>query len=249
MKSLIPETIQLVKEENSIGARIIVNLKVHYKDKDHLATGYESFHKFCVEKLKMSGANTSRKIDAMKLSFIVKDLPEKIDAGEINLTQVGEVAKFVRHETKDAGGTFKKKEIVRLIERVSKEKNEYEVKKLLARESHVPVPRKPDQVKVLPGGTTRLEFEVDDEFLDLLEQVRMLHSHKGKRPTMELLKDVLKEHLVKNHPAHRGQKKSQVVVQEAFFAVPAGTKKPLPKSPLPLPGRSITKKPKQQPPH
>ncbi len=210
---IVAETKILVKKEDELSAQILRNLQIIYDQKIHLEMGYSGIFKFCMEELGMCAATAQRRSDALKISQFVPDLPSKIEKGEITLSRVAQVAKFVRTESKETGRTFAKKEVEQLVNQVQSKASDYESQKHLMTQSQLPVTPIADQRKVVSGGRTVMLFEVDDEFQQLLELVKDLESHKGSRKMGELLKDVFKEHLQRKHPAFKNLKKSEVTVQ------------------------------------
>ncbi len=126
------------------------------------------------------------------------------------------MAKFIRQESKESGRTFEKREVEALVSEVQSKTSNYECQKHLMAQSHLPKVPIMDQRKVVSGGRTILQFEVDEEFQQLLEQVKDLESHKGAKKLGDLLKDLLKEHLQRKHPAYKKLKKSDITVQPSL---------------------------------
>ncbi len=210
---IVTETKVLVKKENELSAQILRNLQMIYDQKIHLEMGYSGMFTFCVEELGMCAATAQRRCDALKISQFVPDLAVKIENGDIALSRISQVAKFVRQESKVTGRTFGKQEIQELVNQVQSKTSDYECQKHLMAQSELPQSPIKDQRKLVSGGRTVLQFEVDSEFQELLEQVKNLESHKGPKKLGEFLKDLLKEHLQRKHPAYKKLKKSEVTAQ------------------------------------
>ncbi len=216
---IVAETKILVKKENELSAQILRNLQMIYYQKIHLEMGYSGIYVFCVEELGMSEGTAQRRCDALKISEFVPELPEKIEKGEISLAKIAHVAIFVRQELKETGRVFGKKEIKKLVEEVQTKSTDCEVRKHLMAQSeqvHAPIP---DQVKVVTGGRTVVQFEVDDEWLRLLEQIKDLESHQGQRSLREVTRNVFKEHLQRKHPAFKKVPKRDIIVQSQLSLV------------------------------
>ncbi len=226
-QKLIENTKDLVKRENEINAQIIRNLILIHEGKLHLEMGFGSLFDFCVIELGMSKASAQRRIDAVKLSQAVSDLPDRLESGAISLNRVGQVAQFLRQEKRIVDKTFTKKEVKELINEVQSQTKDIEVEKVLSQKSEVVSKPVLEKTRFVSGGRQTLEIEVDDEFWDLLDQVQKLISHKGYQTKADVLKITMKFYLQKNHPEHKAKKeKSDLQVAEIMETklVPRGTK-------------------------
>jgi hypothetical protein len=202
---LVAETKDLCKKETEINAQIIRNLTLIYERRIHLEMGYGSLFEFCTEELNLSPASAHRKIAAVKLSEAVPEIADKLEKGEISLSKVTQVVKFVREEKKHLNRQFTKTEVKNLVAAVQKTRNEFEAQKVLSLKSEMVVKPFLEKVTVVPGGRQTLQIEVDDELLDLLKQVRDLVSHEGFQTHSQLLKKTLKFFLSKKHPGHKAK--------------------------------------------
>src|SRR5436190_21965269 len=99
MKSIYPIvdlTKDLIKKENILSVQILKNIQEMFEQKIHLEMGYSSMFVFCVKELGMSETSAQRRYDALKISQFVPNLPDKIASGQISLSRVAEVSKFMR---------------------------------------------------------------------------------------------------------------------------------------------------------
>lgn len=212
MKQIIVKIKSLCQKEKEITGEIIRCLQDIYDQKIYLDMGYGSLFSFCTDELGQSPSAAQRKCDAVRVSRFVPDLPQKIEKGEMSLSKVSQVSKFMRQERKYAGKTFKKSEVKNLVAQVQKSKNEYEAAKTLSLKSEIKIQPIEEKAKVLPGGKQSLQIEVDDEVLRLLERVAQLTSHKGSRSKGALVKEALQFYLQKKDPCQKGQK--DIKIQE-----------------------------------
>jgi len=217
MYKIVIETKTLVRKENELHAQILRNLKIIVDQKIDVKMGYESLCTFCVEELRMSGSTAFRKTEALRLMSAVPELPSMIEKGEISESKVLQVARFIKDEKREAGRRFKKQEVRSLIHQVEKQKTTHAVQKTLAKNSILNHKVVPDKKTVKKNGNTKIEFEADEELVELLDQVRLLHSHKKTHSLNHLLKYIIKEHLSRNHPAHKGTPKTKVKIQNDLF--------------------------------
>lgn len=230
MRSIVLKTKSLCQKEKELTAEIIRCLQRIYDEKIYLDMGYGSLFSFCVEELGQSPSAAQRKCDAVGVSQYVPDLPQKIEKGEVSLSKVAQVSKFMRQEKRHVGKIFKKLEVKNLVAEVESSKNEYEAAKTLNLKSEIIVKPVEEKARVLPGGKQTLQVEVDDETLRLLERMAQLTSHKGRRTKGTLIKEALQIYLQKNDPCQKGQK--QIKVQEEMS---------LETSPLPSGSRNASK--------
>src|SRR5690606_28896484 len=168
-----------------------------------LKMGYDSMFTFCVEECDLSRSDAQRKIDAVSVAMAVPDLPEKLEKGEISFAKVTQVSRFMREEKREVDRSFTKKEVRDLVSMVQTQKNEYEAKKALSQRSEIKLKPIVETATVVSGGRTVLQIEVDQELMDLLEEVRLLTSHKGYQTKSEIIKTLARFYLEKKHPRHK----------------------------------------------
>lgn len=76
--------------ERKIMHIVILHVQEVSRRKLYLARGYGSLKNYLIEVLKYSGPSAQRQIEAAKLVTAVPSLSEKLEAGQINLSQIGE---------------------------------------------------------------------------------------------------------------------------------------------------------------
>ena len=176
---LVEETKVLVKYEKETCAKIIRNLCKINERQIYLEMGYDSLRSFCIEELKMCPGTAQRRVDAVTISQSVPNIADRIGKGEISLTRVGQVAKFVRDEKKIVSRDLSARDIKAIVNEVQKQKNEYDAALVLSTKSEIVQKPVLEKIRVLARGRQTLEIEVDSEFLVLLRDMQHLMSHQG----------------------------------------------------------------------
>jgi uncharacterized protein YifN (PemK superfamily) len=77
--------------ERKIMHIVVLHVQEVSRRKLYLARGYGSLKGYLIEVLKYSGPSSQRRIEAAKLVTAVPSLSEKLEAGQINLSQIGEM--------------------------------------------------------------------------------------------------------------------------------------------------------------
>ena len=159
----------------------------HLAEVDHrrlfALRGYSSLWEYVHKALGFSEAQTSDRVNAVRLISKVPQVKKELEEGNLSLTTAAKLGSHVKREQ------CEKEEAVGLLQSVVG-KSSREVEKVLAAESTQPA--RPDQIKVVTKDTTRIAIDVDQEFLDLMTRVQELSGHPGSRP-QELFKTAMSE--------------------------------------------------------
>jgi hypothetical protein len=203
MEQIILDTITLCRQEEKIDAQIVRNLIVIRNERLVQKHACDSLFTFCTRVLGLSERNARRKIDMVKLSEYVPDLPRKIEAGEISQAKLTQIAQHIRQEERVMDKVFTPKEVQSLVEEVQVQKTENDTRKLLKEKSEIVLKPFVETVKYVGKGRRVIEMEYDDEFEDLLKKFSDVTSHDGYRTKAEVVKKSLREAIGKKHPAHQ----------------------------------------------
>ena len=159
----------------------------HLAEVDHrrlfALRGYSSLWEYVHKALGFSEAQTSDRVNAVRLIARVPAVKKELEEGNLSLTTAAKLGSHVRREE------CENNEVLDLLQSVSG-KSSREVEKVLASESTQPA--RPDQIKVVTKNTTRIMMDVDQAFLDLMTRVQELSGHPGSRP-QELFKTTMSE--------------------------------------------------------
>ena len=192
---------ELVKKELKITAEIITHLEEVDRRKLFSDLKYRSLFDYSVMELGYSEDQAYRRINAMRLSRKIPEVKEKIDCGELNLTNVNLLSGFFKEL--DLQATEKSS----VIEKVSnKSKRECQNILMEIREDKgVPAPIKKCVVKNESTQTVRLSVSISKKTMEKIEQIKGMFAHQN----LELgeLIDLMAEALI-------DQKKEELVPQK-----------------------------------
>ena len=156
--------------------------------------GYSSLWEYVCKYLKYSEYQASEKINAMRLMARVPEVKKCIAENKLNLTVTSKLGAHVRREK------LSTQETALLLDQVIN-KSVREVEKVLIQNQKVVTCEKADQIKATGLKTSRISFDADEEFLELLKQVKN-HQSDPTLSLQDVLKKTMKEYLVKREPKH-----------------------------------------------
>jgi len=189
---LLEYSIKLAHHENEIGLRLIHCLREAERRMIYLSLGYSSLWDYATRHLGLSNGNAQLKIDAMRLSRDSAIAREKIESGELSVTNAAKVNSFFRQE-KRAGKTYtseQKKEVIESVVGLSQSKCE-RVLLALAPEA-IPA----EKIRPLTDTKTELKIVVDESTLALLNRLKELLSNQMPDATYaDLLEYMAREQL------------------------------------------------------
>jgi len=198
-EELHKSTLTAVSKERMSTVEVLWHLRENEKTMLYAKMGYRDLQEYCVRELKYSEGSAWRRISAMKLLKEVPEIKEKIESGDLNLTQLS-MAKAHFREVK--ASVEEKKEVLSALENQSTRHTE----RLLAEckpESLIPKPEVKE--KAIKGKKLEVTFVLDEEFQKELEELEIL---LGKPMTkLELFKLLTQEKLerLKTVPKRKAQ--------------------------------------------
>lgn len=174
------QTKSIAEKERLSTIEVLWHLRENERRMLYAQMGYRDLKEYCVKELKYSEGSSWRRIGAMRLLQELPEVENKIQTGELNLTQIS-LAKAHFREVKST--MEEKQEILASIENQSSKMTE----RLLAE-------RKPDGLiekrleteRPLRGQKTEVTFVIDKQLQKDLEEIQVL---LGKRCSkLELFK-------------------------------------------------------------
>ncbi len=156
----------LVRRGNELTADLLAHLAEMYERRLHLALGFPSLFAYCIESLGFSESAAGRRIAAAKVCRKFPDVFARVASGELHLSAVCSLAPHLNPEN-----------AAELFEACSR-RSARQVEELLA--ARFPKPDVRDSIRIDPLSADRfgVHFTADTEFLELLERVRALASHR-----------------------------------------------------------------------
>lgn len=132
----------------------------------HVGRGYSSLWEFVHKALGYSESQASERISAMRLMVKVPEVKEQLSVGGLTLTATAKLAAHVRRES------LAPAETVNLLNDVTG-KSTREVERILVANAVEP-PMKFERIKAITSSRTRVSFDVNENFMKLLDRVREL---------------------------------------------------------------------------
>ncbi len=96
MMSIFVEIKELVRVEKRYTAKVLAKLMIIEKDKLYADLKYSSLHKYIVKELGYSDAESSIRVNAVRLMLKSKTAQTKIETGKLTLTNAAEANKALR---------------------------------------------------------------------------------------------------------------------------------------------------------
>jgi 5-methylcytosine-specific restriction endonuclease McrA len=169
---------------------VILHVQEVSRRKLYLARGYGSLKNYLIEVLKYSGPSAQRRIEAAKLVTAVPSLSEKLEAGQINLSQIGEMHRAIGLAEKTHHEKITESAKADIIEKVAGQ-NVIATQQICAEFFDVPVVES-QRVKTQKDFSKRLELTLSKEQFAKFEQVRDLLAHKNfQKKRSQSIADVL----------------------------------------------------------
>ena len=98
--SLHEKLVSLSREEREITLQVLHHLREAEARKLFALRGHPSLFDYAVHELKYSEGSAQRRISAMRLLKELPELEEKVESGEVKVTQLSQVQSFLRSEAK-----------------------------------------------------------------------------------------------------------------------------------------------------
>jgi hypothetical protein len=189
---LLCETKKLAREEREILIRILWHIREVEKRRLFSKLKFQSINDYLEKELGYSSDQAWRRIAASRLLNEIPEIEEKINSGELNLTNIGLAQALFKKEKRDAQKPFsleKKKEVLNQISGQSTR----QAAKIVWSHSTLPVPEFREQVRALTDEFSEYNFKADKETQEDLERLKGLlaHSHPGMSLS-ELIKKLSK---------------------------------------------------------
>ncbi len=137
---------------------------------------YSSMFEYCTKELKYCNASAQLRIDAMRLSKDVPELKESLQNGSLNLSVIGTVQKFMRHERAKYKKRYSPDQKRALLKQVEK-KSKLETEQFFTGISPEFIPH--EKKRVLSPTQTEIRLVADPELLELMELMKSKLIQKG----------------------------------------------------------------------
>jgi len=202
-QGILKRTEKLVREERRITTEVLECLQEIESKMIYAELAYSSLYEFCIKHLKYSEGSAHRRISAMRL---LKSLPtniqietkEKIESGELTVSNISVVHGFLKTEKKEAGKTYSQDEKASLLHSIENQSKNALEKRLSAIQPKL-IPQ--ESKRILTPFLTEIKFVADENLMIKLNRIHEISGHTmpgaGLAETFAKLAD---EYLQKHDP-------------------------------------------------
>ncbi len=136
--------------------------------------GFASTKEYLIKQLKYSEGSAARRLEGARLLIKIPEAAEKIESGSLNLSQVLQVQKCLKYETKN-GREVSAAKTTQILSLIS-EKTIFETERVLAKELNQPILTF-DKIRPQQDDSIRMEITISADQMKELEQAKSFLSH------------------------------------------------------------------------
>lgn len=173
-QELLKRMDKLVQSERKLTHVILCHINEVESRRLYANLGFDSMFNYLTRHCGYGEDSAYRRLQAARLLKKNPVIATKLEDGSLNLTQLTQVQKCLKQESK-MGNVVDTKKTLQVIEQIEN-KSSFETKKVLAVEFNLPV-QTHEVVKPQRDESVRLELTLSAEQMKMLEQVKSLLSH------------------------------------------------------------------------
>jgi len=168
-------TVNVFKQERSIGVAMIHHLKENDRRRLWALMGYPDLFTYCTKALSYSESQAYRRISALKLIREVPAVEEKILSGELNLTTIAQAQTYFRQEAKLQNRKIETEEKLSVLEVIAGKTQKETAVELAKLNPEIP---KRDRETPIGENQTQILYNSDDDLKNKLSRLRELLGHQ-----------------------------------------------------------------------
>lgn len=200
----------LVKQERALLSDILSTIKEIDRQKIYLEMGYPSLFAYLVEGVGYSEGSAQRRIDGARLLAEAPEIADKIQGGEIKLSQISMVQKASREIFRQTASRVTVAEKIEVLKLVGS-KNHCETQSAIADYFQVR-PKYENSFKIQCDGSVRFEITLSKELHERLKQAQALVSHAVPSGDITEFLDYVAGRIIKQKTSVRGPGDSGVAL-------------------------------------
>jgi hypothetical protein len=170
---------KVVQQERKIMHLVILHVQELERRQLFLARGFSSLFEYLTLNMKYSGAAAQRRIDAARLLSVVPSVAEKIESGELNLSQIGEIQKAVKSAEKIHQERITSAVKAEIVEKVSHQSTPA-TQQICAEMLNIPIVQS-QKLKTQKDKSKRIEITLTEEQFTKFEKLRNRYALKNFR--------------------------------------------------------------------
>ncbi|MFZ4405306.1 MAG: hypothetical protein ACOYOK_14490, partial [Pseudobdellovibrionaceae bacterium] len=172
--------VELTSRERKLTTHILWHLAEVDRRKLYLQMAYPSFFEYLVTGLGYAPASAQRRIDAARLLAQLpqsesRQVAEKIEAGDLNLTQISKLQSFSRQARKETGKAVSPEQKSQILQQIENQ-SVVQTEKILAKVLDIK-PQQPTRTHVQQDDSVRVELTFTAEEMDRIKQAQDLLSN------------------------------------------------------------------------
>lgn len=181
----------LLKNERTLIHEVLLHIVEVDRRKLFLEMAYPSLYEYLVDGIGYSSASAQRRIDAARIMAQVPELGDKIEAGSISLSQLGQVQKAFRQVRKISPSPVTLEEKKKLISKIE-DKSFKETELVLAHFFSLPEVYE-EKMKIQKDESVRIEMTLSKTELEIIKQAQLLLGHELRKQNLssQSIKDLL----------------------------------------------------------
>lgn len=172
---LVARLEKLVKTERKITQHILLHIAEIETRKVFADLGFDSMYAYLTRGLGYSDGAAYRRIQSARLLNQIPEIAVKLEEGTLNLSQLTQVQKCLKEESKQTGEMLSKEQTLELLTKLENQ-NSFETQKTLACEMKLPIFSQ-EKVRPQKDHSVRLELTLTKEQYEEIEQAKSLLSH------------------------------------------------------------------------
>lgn len=187
-KTLLQETLRLVRSERRITTEILHHLKEVERRRLFSDLGHKSMMDYAVKELKYSHSAAKRRIDASRLIKKIPGIEKKISEGYLTLSNINQADSFFKKE--NIHEPAKQKEILEKLENKTSREAE---KTLFELAPSTPLPK--ESIRPVSQNHTQLKINITEKTYQKLQEARSI---LGCHSINDEFLSLLSEHAIKD---------------------------------------------------
>jgi hypothetical protein len=175
---LLKEAKNLVSQEQELLVKVLHHLKEIERRRLFSSLGFNSLFTYAVKQLGYSEDQAQRRISAMRLMRELPQVQEKIQTGQISLTNLCMAQSMFRREEKIRPMNKEQKILVleKLVGRTSRDAEKIVIQNS-SEESREVLTKKAENIRVLAENAVEIKFIITEELRDKIETLKGLMAH------------------------------------------------------------------------
>ncbi|MCK5074514.1 MAG: HNH endonuclease [Bacteriovoracaceae bacterium] len=194
----------LVNKERELAARIIDHLAEIEKRKLYSELKYRSLFEYCVKELFLSEDQAGRKITAMRVSLRVPAIKNKIDNGELSISNANLLSSFFNQAKTSP---MEKKDVVNRVAGTSKRECENILNSIKNEKGLSNSPKAP-HIRNETSDTVRLSLSISKKTMAKIKRLKGIYAHKQDMDLTKII-DLMADALLEQEEAKQIPKQKQ----------------------------------------